>query len=343
MINVSLMIKRKSFRAILFLSILMVLFFISSRVLGFKYVDGIYSMKKFYEQDKGTVDVLALGSSHMFESVNTSVLFEEYGIACYDLGGSVQPMWNTYYYLKEALKYQQPKLILLEGYMLTFCDYYSDDSRIIKNTYGLRWSVDRIRAVRVSTPPDRFSEFLVSFVQYHSRYSDLSAADFLPDCGDPELYDFKGFTSNPGKEMFDNPAAELEGAGPLNPKTEEYFRKTLELGGDFHIPVLVFIAPYPGITQAHWEQFHTGEEITGQEGMVFWNAMREWEEIGLDFKTDFADADHLNGNGNVKFTRYLGTWIRSHFTGIPDRRGDCTFAGWERNSEYLREKALTSR
>ena len=77
MINVSLMIKRKSFRAILFLSILMVLFFISSRVLGFKYVDGIYSMKKFYEQDKGTVDVLALGSSHMFESVNTSVLFEE--------------------------------------------------------------------------------------------------------------------------------------------------------------------------------------------------------------------------------------------------------------------------
>ena len=71
-------------------------------ILKVKYVDGIYSMKRFYELEDDSVDVLFLGSSHVFETYNTSVLWDEYGIASYVLGGSVQPMWNTYFYMKEA-------------------------------------------------------------------------------------------------------------------------------------------------------------------------------------------------------------------------------------------------
>ena len=90
------------------------------------------------------VDVLFLGSSHVFETYNTSVLWDEYGIASYVLGGSVQPMWNTYFYMKEALKTQTPELIVLDAYCCEYREEYNDYSRQIKNCYGMKPSLNKL-------------------------------------------------------------------------------------------------------------------------------------------------------------------------------------------------------
>ena len=76
-----------------FLVLVLALNYINS-IFSFKYGDGIYGLKKYYELEKNTVDVLVLGSSHAFENVNTGTLWENYGIASFDLCGSMQPMWN---------------------------------------------------------------------------------------------------------------------------------------------------------------------------------------------------------------------------------------------------------
>ena len=106
--------KKSIIKTIAFLLILFTSLYFTDSALRLKSSDGIYSLKKFYEQDENSIDVLILGSSHAFENFNTGVLWEEQGIASYVLGGSWQPVWNTYYYLKEALKTQKPKLIILE-------------------------------------------------------------------------------------------------------------------------------------------------------------------------------------------------------------------------------------
>lgn len=79
-----------------FLLILLMVLAEINRVFKMKYGDGIYSLTKFYEQKKDSVDVLVLGSSHAFENINTGTLWDEYGMASYVLGGSRQPSWNTY-------------------------------------------------------------------------------------------------------------------------------------------------------------------------------------------------------------------------------------------------------
>ena len=78
-----------------FLLILLMVLAGINRVFKMKYGDGIYSLTKFYEQKKDSVDVLVLGSSHAFENINTGTLWDEYGMASYVLGGSRQPSWNT--------------------------------------------------------------------------------------------------------------------------------------------------------------------------------------------------------------------------------------------------------
>ena len=132
--------------------ILCVLLWQANRVLAVKYDDGIYSVAKFYELEDNSVDVLILGSSHAYMSFNTGVLWREQGISSYLLTASAQPLWNSYYYLKEALKTQTPKLIVLEGYRLLEEEEYQSAGFVIKSTYGLKWSRNRIDAIKASVP-----------------------------------------------------------------------------------------------------------------------------------------------------------------------------------------------
>ncbi|MBQ3210870.1 MAG: hypothetical protein IJB09_05190, partial [Oscillospiraceae bacterium] len=104
------------------------------RVLKMKRVDGILTMQNFYAQPEGTVDVLFVGNSHSGINVDTATLWTEHGIASYNLWGGVQPLWNSYHFVLEALKYQTPKVIGLE-ITAAISDYeYSEDQNQIKNT-----------------------------------------------------------------------------------------------------------------------------------------------------------------------------------------------------------------
>ena len=71
-------------------------------------------MINMYRLPRNTVDVLTIGSSVAYTGVNTNVLWQEYGLACYNLCAAEQPFWFTYYQLREALRYQRPKVILMD-------------------------------------------------------------------------------------------------------------------------------------------------------------------------------------------------------------------------------------
>ena len=102
------------------------------RVLRLKRVDGILTMQNFYAQRENTVDVLLIGNSHSGTNVDTATLWREQGIASYNLWGGVQPLWNSYHFLVEALKYQTPKLVILE-ITPAISDYeYSEQQNQIK-------------------------------------------------------------------------------------------------------------------------------------------------------------------------------------------------------------------
>ena len=93
---------KASFKVVLFLFIFAVLLYLVMCVLLFKQEDGALPMRNFYDLPENTVDVLFLGSSHMGMNLSTDILWNKYGIAGYKCWGSVQPIWNTYYYLKVA-------------------------------------------------------------------------------------------------------------------------------------------------------------------------------------------------------------------------------------------------
>lgn len=327
--------KKSLIKIIGFCTVLVCVLNYVNQVFEMKYGDGIYDMVKFYELEPDTVDVLILGSSHAFESFNTGTLWDEYGMSSFVLGGSVQPMWNTYYYLKEALKTQTPQLIVLEGYMTIFSSEYIDDSRIIKNTYGLKWSKDKIDAIKISSPKDRWKEFLIEYFQYHTRYTELSRADFFRNQGNPLYADWKGFGCNMRTQPLE--AADVAGVmerGSLYDKTEIYYRMTIELAQENNIPIIVVISPYAGINAQQQAVYNAAEDIANEYDVPFMNANLLINDIGIDFSIDAADQDHLNYRGNQKFSRAMGAYIKETF-GVSDHRGNPAYQTWENDARYI--------
>ena len=108
-----------SFKIILFILLSAVCMGIAGRILNAKFInDSTTIVDGFYAEKKNDIDVLVVGSSNSFCTIDPLVLYEEYGIAAYDFGSSSQPLNLSLLYLKEAFKRQNPRVVALEVNMI---------------------------------------------------------------------------------------------------------------------------------------------------------------------------------------------------------------------------------
>ena len=82
----------------------------------------------FKNEKSNSVDVLFLGTSNMFHTINPLVLYEDTGITSFDFGSSSQSLNMTYMYLKEALKTQNPKVVCWHVGVILIANYMNQDS-----------------------------------------------------------------------------------------------------------------------------------------------------------------------------------------------------------------------
>lgn len=318
----------------LFIFILLILHF--HKIFSFKYGDGIYGLTTFYEQEENSIDLICFGSSHIFQNVNTEILWDEYGIAAFDLCGSIQPLWNTYYYMKEALKTQTPKLMILDMYSAVRDDEYSDYSRIIKNNYGLKLSMDKINSIKISAPQEMWIHYFLEYPTYHSRYSEITRADFIPHSGAAKKY-WKGYSSNFNTTQLNKPGVHsVSEITALTPKNNEYLLKIIDLSKEHNIPLLLIVAPYQ-IDSEGQKKFNYIAQLAAEHNVPFINYNLQYDDIGLDFNMDFADTHHLNYRGNAKFTRYLASYLKAHYE-IPDRRNEANYQSYDLMAADCRQR-----
>lgn len=302
-------------RSIGFLAVFLLLFFRVNSILSFKYEDGIVQMEMFYEQQPASVDVLCLGSSHVFANIDPAILEEDYGIAAYDLAGSMQPMWNTYYSFREALKYQKPSLVILDVFRLTEGFTYSKESKVVKNTYGMKLSMNKIQSIMESVEKEEdVLRHVLGIATYHDRYYELGEKDFSFSGEKDSSY--RGYYPLLEVQAQKEPqVSHIEDTLPIEEKTRKYFYKILELAGEQDIPVLLINAPYC-VTEDDKRVFNELEQLL-QEGVpgkvAYLDFNKHYKEMGLDFAVDFADSEHLNKDGAKKMNQYLGRYLEEHY------------------------------
>jgi len=333
-------------RAIVFAVLLAALLSYTLYVLVPKYDYGICSITNLYQQEDDTVDVLVLGTSLAYGGVNTNVLWEEYGIAAYNLCGAEQPYWISYYYLQEALKTQHPQVIVLDAKPATYPDDYSRRGRAFLGTTGIKDPIIRLRALLSSVAPENYASFVAGFPQLHSYYPDVTLDNFAyPPNNGGRGFDWEGYIESTETEVHSKPSLVWSSTKKnVNPRQVEYFRKTVELAQRENIPVMVIGIPNPDYANDHM-YYNTLWEVADEYGVPHVNYNDPTNRYGLLYSSCFSDWQHLNVKGSVIFSRKLGADLKEMFP-LPDRRLDEGYDAWRNGSEawyetypeYLPEK-----
>ena len=145
--------------------------------------DGITNVAQYRTIDSGLVDVLVIGSSMSGINFEFETFWSEYGISVFGLGSGVQPLWDSYYRLREGVETNKPKVVVLDVTGVTQHYEYSDAGVKTTSLLGLPMSLNRIEAVRAACPQGEWLNYIFGFGQYHGRFSSLTNSDFSYEYG----------------------------------------------------------------------------------------------------------------------------------------------------------------
>lgn len=302
-----------------------------------KYVYGIFSWKDgsgayftpvpaFYELNQDTVDVLFLGSSHCYCTIRNAQLWDDYGMSAFSLAISGQDLASSYYWLKEALKTQSPKVVCLEMYGVAFHGY-NVKGNLYRNVLPYRISADYMHMIRDITGGEEDKELFIKWPILHTRYTELQKEDFP---GKTPLY--IGYRAEFHTEAVGNGLYAYTGGEVMAIDEAEaaWLQKIIELTKENNIELCFFVSPYAA-ADVEQMKYNRVRQIADAEGLPFVNMIEEYEQVGLNPDKDFIDWAHTNVWGAQKATAYLGEFLAEHYD-LPDHRGDSDYAIWDRDS-----------
>ncbi len=318
----------------LFLLLFLVVYYYTDILLSDKNAHGFLQAREMYAQPRNSIDVVFMGSSHIHCDVNTALLWTKYGIASYDYSAAEQPLWVTYYYLKEVCRYQNPSLIVLDLYSPARFKGDYQYYFLRQNITGMRFSLNKLQALYVSCKPAHFLDFFPSIATYHDRYDNLRKSDWIYVFKSREdRAVFKGYTPYYIVDPQEEPSLEQDRSGGITVKSEIYLQRIIDYTKENGIDLFLIVSPY--ITTDEDELVYNRiHEIAEHNELEFNSTNYYYQEMDLNFQTDFNDNSHLNYLGSCKFTDYLGAEIKAKFD-IPDRRGDPRYVSWDRHAEDI--------
>lgn len=321
--------------------------------------NGVRQSMGIYDQPEKTVDVLMLGSSHMYYGVNTAKLWEEYGISGYDFGSAEQSLWVSYYYLKEACKRQKPKVVVLDFFTPAAFqeDHKFKYSFLSDALYGMKFSFNKLLLMNACFDGDLelWNRYFPSFFGYHDQYENVEFEDIWKLFEDHAA--FKGYVPYFEKHPTDGFSLDTESVLPPSDKSRIYLQKIVDYTKQHDIELYITIVPYrvndeqtEGKVQEedkryNWlEQYVKDAQSKGYDNVYFDYTLKHMESFGLLMGTgeDMYDTTHLNYYGSCKFTDYLAKDLRRLYGKelLPDHRGDPDYVSWDENVKIIREDVL---
>lgn len=291
----------------------------------------------FYAEPKDTIDVVMIGSSPVYPYYAAPQLWGEYGIAAYPLSSNVQRPKAAIYLVKEALKTQTPSLFIFELRQFTAAD--DDMMHNMAYTRGvtdnLKYSLNRLELIRVLVPKgeDRYTYYFDIF-KYHSNWRSIVLPDQYTAFAYERKHPLKGFAINDRVVFYEEKDySSLTTELAIPPEQEETLYELMTYLQENDLQALFLISPMV-LSEEMQMKFNYLERIITENGAICLNLNDYYEEIGLDFATDFYDGgSHTNASGSEKCTAFLGEYLAQHYD-FADKREQEPYKDWDEAYAY---------
>lgn len=285
--------------------------------------DTTRKVEGFYAEERNSLDFVFVGSSQMFTSVVPAVLWEEYGITSYDFGANEQPMYLSYYYVKEALKYQKPKAIVLE---VSYCNTpdYTHEGVLHINLDDLRMSPVKLEAIFDIIPKGERWPYIFELAKYHDTWTTLDKESLQYITADKHN-PYKGYTPSldgfPDGGTFNEEIPKVTEKAQLANLSVEYMEKIIALCEEEGVDLLFLKTPNDHIQNQ--AEYNAVADIADAHGVPY-----------LDLNRQMEGQLHNHVFHAETITKRIGEWLTKLYE-IVDKRENPEFARWHEDADYF--------
>ncbi len=305
------------------------------------------NIASFYSVPENSLDVIFIGGSSTFVYWEPYEAWNDHGMVSYNYSTSSMSPALLKNLITEAGRYQDPELYVIDLRAFDVREEHPDFYSVeyLRNiTDAMEYSFNRIDAIEYAfgyeQPEDRFDPAsYLDLMLYHSRWKNLTEDSFQRE---PVLLENKGFEfiqfayHMPFEKNDYSWVTEVE---PLSADTNAILIELLEYCKQEELNVLFFLNPFYMDSPVTKARYNYIQGLVEKYGYRFIDCNDYYDEMKMDFSTDFYNRDHVNILGAEKFTRFMGKYITTYYE-IPDRRGDPDFADWEAGYGPWKERVL---
>lgn len=302
--------------------------------------------KEYHKYERNKFDVIFLGPSTMKNAIYPMQLYNELGMASYNLAAGSQSLASTYYLAKEVIREQNPELIVVDCFFSAYEQEYLSNEHLHYVT-DMMCGWEKYELIQDIVPLEYWSEFIFPMARYHDRWKDIEINDFMHT--ENYTYGAKIHFSSYPIENFNI----IEESVSLPVISEKYLKKIIDLCEENKVKLLLVTLPvdFGGVhgtigdmyqCQKYYNQI---SKIAEENNVTYLNFMYEAENVGLDYMKDFDGGYHLNAYGAPKMTSYLGEFIKNNYE-IPDVRGNSEYSfmasDYDEFIKYFNERSLVA-
>lgn len=170
-------------RVFIFFGVFLCLFKMVNKVFLYK-DDSFYNYSRYMELQEGELDILIMGNSHSMDAIDSSefsvALEADYGInvSVFNMSLDGMNVEQIAYRFEEALKTQNPKLLVIETYSIAAIGIDNGEKDIGRSVLDyMPLSEEKTRFIEENIEEEKAS-FYIPFIKYHSRWNELTKLDF---------------------------------------------------------------------------------------------------------------------------------------------------------------------
>ena len=307
-----------------FLAILLASLLLINSVLEGKYIlrnskwPTTSTYRQFYQMEPNSVDVLFLGSSLVVNAFAPQEIYNDYGIRSYNLASEQQSIFLSYCWLREALRFQSPSVVVLDTKFMWNVhpeDVINTSEALTRKCLDpMKWSpvkCELIHTLCTLDPSQSELSYYLTNLRYHSRWTSLAEYDLRPSM--VSHAELKGFgplaeLAESGYEPFESRDTTV--TAELLPLMREYMEKIAALCRESGIRLVLISLPGNDMSDEANNSYRLLAESCGAD---YYNlCAREWyEQIGIVPPENIVW--HSNVWGARKLSRFMGGLLQERY------------------------------
>ena len=217
------------------------------------------------------------------------------------------------YLIKEYLKTQSPKVIVIEGF--SFVPIADKHIKVLANWSfdSFNLSLNKIEAILNTTEKNKINHIFPLF-EYHERWKKLKKKDFVFYNKVLELN--KGWVivnkEKKSDKWFDNDFSDIKEIRKINETEEKSLENIIKICKKKNIKLFIVTLPYKnqlGFNALEMVKVNNYLEENYKEDLIILDLNKKYKELKVN-SSEFVDDGHLNQKGAYKYSKYVAEFLK---------------------------------